>query len=109
MNLESFHTITRVGKAKEAFSMRTLPPVEEATDRSAEARKASREKYGSNTQSLKADTPTPEAEEAEQLPQPEPEPPPAQEPVSTEADEPTETPKHAETEKKVEKKLDFFE
>jgi len=109
MNLESFHTITRVGKAKEAFSMRTLPPFEEATDRSAEARKASREKYGSNPQSLKADSPTPEPEEAEQPPQPEPDPAPVQEPVSAEADEPTETPEPVETEKKGEKKLDFFE
>ena len=99
----------QVGKAKEAFSMRTLPPVEEATDRSAEVRTASREKYGRSPESLKADTPAPEPEEAEQPPQPEPEPPPAQEPVSTEADEPTETPEPVETEKKGEKKLDFFE
>lgn len=32
LNLEDFHTITRIGKAKDAFSMKTLPPSEESQD-----------------------------------------------------------------------------
>jgi len=51
INLERFHTFTRIGKARETFSMATLPPGEVETDFSDRVRQASREKYCAALQS----------------------------------------------------------
>lgn len=45
INLERFHTFPRIGKAKETFSMVTLPPPEVGVDLSSSVRQASRDRY----------------------------------------------------------------
>lgn len=44
-DLGRYHTLTRIGKASNAFRMRTLPPPEMETDFSEEIRQSSRKKY----------------------------------------------------------------
>lgn len=56
INLDRFHTFTRVGKARESFSMRTLPPFESGIDFSERARKASRDRYCIKIQPEKAES-----------------------------------------------------
>ena len=60
INLESFTTITRIGKAKEAFSMKTLPPPEMAHDVSQQVRALSRAKYCRKPESVQASESEPE-------------------------------------------------
>lgn len=45
LNLERFHTFTRIGKAMDTFSMRTFPDPTAEKDFSSRIRQASREKY----------------------------------------------------------------
>ena len=62
INLERFHTFTRIGKARDSFSMRTIPPPEIETDNTEEIKQASREKYCHKDQ---ANEPAPEPEQAQ--------------------------------------------
>ena len=45
LNLERFHTFTRIGKSMDTFSMRTFPDPAAEDDFSSRIRQASREKY----------------------------------------------------------------
>ena len=45
INLENFHTITRIGRARDAFSMSTIPPVDGDPAIRERVKEASREKY----------------------------------------------------------------
>ena len=57
LNLENFTTITRIGKSKDAFSMKTLPPSEMDIDFSEQVRATSRAKYCSSVDALQASKP----------------------------------------------------
>ena len=45
LDLPNYHAYTRIGRARDAFSMRTYPPPQVATDFSAEIRRRNRERY----------------------------------------------------------------
>jgi len=60
-NLERYHTVTRIGTARDSFSMRTLPPPETNPEMGERVKASSRAKYSTRQE------PTQRREEADDV------------------------------------------